>query len=175
MQGLGAGGRIRARCWARIGLDTPPSGRPARCFAYFRWTTRESWSRRRRVVAKAERMPDRGARSANPRFVVTSPNALRADVRTLYEQMYRARGEMENRIKECQLDLFAEIGVPITPDCAPDPQPPRPSFNANNAPHHTHRAEAQCAAVSDPCAAVARGSLIPSLAACTKVPVRNAG
>jgi hypothetical protein len=127
----------------------------------------------RRRQGRADAGPRRAERQ--PRFVVTSPNAVRADARTLYEQMYRARGEMENRIKECQLDLFAEIGVPITPDCAPDPQPPRPSFNANNAPHHTHCAEAQCAAVSDPCAAVARGSLIPSLAAFTKVPVRNAG
>jgi hypothetical protein len=53
-----------------------------------RWTTRGSRSRRRRVVAKAERMPGRSARSAKPRFVVTSPNAVRADARTLYEQMY---------------------------------------------------------------------------------------
>ena len=84
------------------------SGRPARRFADFRWTTRESWSRRRRVVAKAEWMPGRGAKGANPRFVVTSLKAARADARTLYEQMYCARGEMENRIKECQLDLFAD-------------------------------------------------------------------
>ena len=47
-------------------------------------------------------------RGANPRFVVTSLKAARADARTLYEQMYCARGEMENRIKECQLDLFAD-------------------------------------------------------------------
>ncbi len=45
---------------------------------------------------------------ANPRFVVTSLKATRADARTLYEEMYCARGEMENRIKECQLDLFAD-------------------------------------------------------------------
>ena len=95
--------------------DAEASGRPARRFADFRWTTRESWSRRRRVVAKAEWMPGRGAKGANPRFVVTSLKAARADARTLYEQMYCARGEMENRIKECQLDLFAEIGVPTQP------------------------------------------------------------
>ena len=71
-------------------------------------TTRDSWSRRRRVVAKAEWMPGRGAKGANPRFVVTSLKAARADARSLYEQMYCARGEMENRIKECQLDLFAD-------------------------------------------------------------------
>ena len=48
------------------------------------------------------------AQGANPRFVVTSLKAARADARTLYEQIYCARGEMENRIKECQLDLFAD-------------------------------------------------------------------
>src|SRR4051812_23487083 len=88
--------------------DAEASGRPARRFADFRWTTRDSWSRRRRVVAKAEWMPGRGAKGANPRFVVTSLKAARADARTLYEQLYCARGEMENRIKECQLDLFAD-------------------------------------------------------------------
>jgi hypothetical protein len=88
--------------------DAEASGRPARRFADFRWTTRDSWSRRRRVVAKAEWMPGRGGKGANPRFVVPSHKAARADARTLYEQLYCARGEMENRIKECQLDLFAD-------------------------------------------------------------------
>ena len=66
----------------------------------------------RRVVAKAEWMPGRGEAGANPRFVVTSLAAAEIDARTLYERVYCARGDMENRIKECQLDLFAEIGVP---------------------------------------------------------------
>ncbi len=92
--------------WAEHDAET--SGRPARRFADFRWTTRDSWSRRRRVVAKAEWMPGRGVRGANPRFVVTSLKPARADARTLYERIYCARGEMENRIKECQLDLFAD-------------------------------------------------------------------
>jgi len=88
--------------------DAEASGRPARRFADFRWTTKTSWSRRRRVVAKAEWMPGRGARGANPRFVVTSLKAGDHPAQALYEQMYCARGEMENRIKECQLDLFAD-------------------------------------------------------------------
>src|SRR6476646_6170959 len=92
--------------WAE--QDAEATGRPARRFADFRWTTRDSWSRRRRVVAKAEWMPGRGAKGANPRFVVTSLKAARADARTLYEQIYCARGEMENRIQEWQLDLFAD-------------------------------------------------------------------
>ena len=84
------------------------TGHSARRFADFRWTTRGSWSRRRRVVAKAEWMPGRGENGANPRFAVTSLPAKDLDARTLYERLYCARGDMENRIKECQLDLFAD-------------------------------------------------------------------
>jgi hypothetical protein len=76
---------------------------PARRFADFGWRTRDSWSRARRVVAKAEHLPQ----GANPRFVVTSLAAA-IDARTLYEDIYCARGEVENRIKEQQLDLFAD-------------------------------------------------------------------
>ena len=68
------------------------------------WTTRESWSCRRRVVAKAEWTQG----EANPRFVVTSLTREQHEARHLYEKLYCARGEMENRIKECQLDLYAD-------------------------------------------------------------------
>ncbi len=80
------------------------SGKAARVFQQLRYRTRKSWSRKRRVVAKAECL-DKGN---NPRFVVTSLNAARMDARSLYEDFYCARGEMENRIKEQQLDLFAD-------------------------------------------------------------------
>jgi hypothetical protein len=76
----------------------------ARVFKDFRYETRESWSRERRVVGKAEHL-DKGA---NPRFVVSSIGVEEMDARTLYEQLYCARGEMENRIKEQQLWLFAD-------------------------------------------------------------------
>jgi Transposase DDE domain group 1 len=79
------------------------TGKPARRFKDFRYATRNSWSCARRVIGKAEHL-DKGA---NPRFVVTSLDAAVA-ARTVYEQLYCARGEMENRIKECQLDLFAD-------------------------------------------------------------------
>jgi hypothetical protein len=79
-------------------------GRPARRFADLAWRTLDSWSRARRVVAKAEHLP----KGANPRFVVTSLPASASDARTLYEDIYCARGEVENRIKEQQLDLFAD-------------------------------------------------------------------
>jgi hypothetical protein len=92
--------------WAEAAAQR--SGRPERRFADFRWTTRDSWSRRRRVVAKAEWMPGRGEGGANPRFVVTSLKPGEIAARPLYEKLYCARGDMENRIKECQLDLFAD-------------------------------------------------------------------
>lgn len=80
------------------------TGKAARVFAQFRYRTRKSWSRKRRVVAKAERL----SKGDNPRFVVSSLDAAQLDARGLYEDLYCARGEMENRIKEQQLDLFAD-------------------------------------------------------------------
>jgi hypothetical protein len=84
--------------------DANKSGKPARRFKDFRWSTLTSWSRRRRVVAKAEWTHG----EANPRFIVTSLKPDKAPMRDLYEQVYCARGEMENRLKECQGDLFAD-------------------------------------------------------------------
>src|SRR6202795_974832 len=80
------------------------TGQPARRFKDFQWSTLGSWSRRRRVVAKAEWTQG----EANPRFVVTSLKRAEAAARQRYEDTYCARGEMENRIKECQIDLFAD-------------------------------------------------------------------
>jgi len=80
------------------------TGKPARRFKDFRYATLDSWSRRRRVIGKAEWTGG----EANPRFVVTSLGEAETDGRALYEQVYCARGEMENRIKECQGDLFAD-------------------------------------------------------------------
>ena len=80
------------------------SGRPERRFTSFMWRTRRTWSRRRRVVAKAEATQG----EANPRFIVTSLPRKACKARHLYEKVYCARGDMENRIKECQLDLFAD-------------------------------------------------------------------
>lgn len=80
------------------------TGRAARVFKDFTYRTRKSWSRARRVVGKAEHL----AKGANPRFVVTSLSPEASDARTLYEERYCARGDMENRIKEQQLYLFAD-------------------------------------------------------------------
>lgn len=80
------------------------TGKAARCFRDFTWRTRDSWSRSRRVIAKAQ--VTRG--DPNPRFVVTSLARAEAGARYLYEKIYCARGDMENRIKECQADLFAD-------------------------------------------------------------------
>jgi hypothetical protein len=80
------------------------TNQPARVFKDFEYRTHKSWNRSRRVVAKAEHL---AGDKANPRFVVTSLSAERFDAKTLYEEQYCARGDMENRIKEQQLSLFA--------------------------------------------------------------------
>ncbi len=102
--GLARNQRLRRR----IGLPMYQSrqqyeatGKAARVFIEFSYRTRKSWSRERRVIAKAEYIPGK----ENPRFVVTS--LPEGDPQALYEKLYCARGEMENRIKE-QLCLFAD-------------------------------------------------------------------
>lgn len=80
------------------------TGHASRLFTGFVWTTKKSWTRPRRVIAKAEHL----AKGPNPRFIVTSLPADYAPPKALYEEHYCARGEMENRIKEQQLDLFAD-------------------------------------------------------------------
>ena len=119
---------------AAAAKESQETGQPARRFKDFSYRTRDSWSRARRVVGKAEWMtptqaeacdttqrekkkkankvraatiPDAPGRG-NPRFVVTSAPKEAYAARKLYEEFYCARGEMENRIKECQLDLFAD-------------------------------------------------------------------
>jgi DDE family transposase len=89
---------------ARAEVRSRRSGKPARSFKEFTWRTRRSWSRKRRVVAKAEFTSG----EANPRFVVTSLKRAECKPKYLYEKLYCARGDMENRIKECQLDLYAD-------------------------------------------------------------------
>ena len=79
-------------------------GAPTRAYRELRYRTQDSWSRERRVVAKAEWLGDKH----NPRFVVTSLSDKEHPARSLYEELYCARGDMENRIKEQQLDLFAD-------------------------------------------------------------------
>ena len=86
------------------GVDYGRTGKPARYFRDFEYRTRKSWSRSRRVVGKAEHL----AKGANPRFIVTNLPPSRAGAKRLYEKLYCARGDMENRIKEQQLDLFAD-------------------------------------------------------------------
>ena len=105
--GLAKNERLVAEIAAELAAaeeDSKASGQPARRFKDFQWSTRDSWSRQRRVVAKAEWT----AGEANPRFVVTSLSAEDAVPQRLYEELYCARGDMENRIEECQLDLFAD-------------------------------------------------------------------
>jgi len=79
------------------------TGHAARIFKEFYYKTRKSWSQQRRVVAKAEHLE----KGENPRFVVTSLRTEEWPASALYEELYCARGDMENRIKE-QLMLFAD-------------------------------------------------------------------
>jgi hypothetical protein len=81
---------------------------PDRVFADLTYRTRRGWARARRVVAKAEVLPGLDGPKANPRFVVTSLAPDTLDAQPLYEPLYCARGDMENRIKEQQLMLFAD-------------------------------------------------------------------
>ena len=104
--GFARNDRLRALIQAQMReaqLEHARTGKAARVFTEFEYVTRESWSRARRVVAKAEQLEGK----QNPRYVVTSLGAEDWPARTLYEQLYCERGEMENRIKE-QLSLFAD-------------------------------------------------------------------
>jgi hypothetical protein len=104
--GLGKNERLKAEMVAELeqaATEYTATGRAARVFKEFTYQTRQSWSRARRVVGKAEHLE----KGSNPRFVVTSLVAETWEARRLYEELYCARGEMENRIKE-QLSLFAD-------------------------------------------------------------------
>ncbi len=84
--------------------ESEATGQPARRFKDFSYRTLKSWSRERRVVGKAEYL----GKGPNARFVVTSLSKDDYEGRSLYEDLYCGRGEMENRIKEQQLMLFAD-------------------------------------------------------------------
>jgi hypothetical protein len=104
--GLAKNPRLQAETAAeqeQAAAEFRATAKPARVFKEFSYPTRESWSRARRVVAKAEHLE----KGSNPRFVVTSLPAEAWASRRLYEELYCARGEMENRLKE-QLMLFAD-------------------------------------------------------------------
>ena len=93
---------------AEVTAACAQSGAPERAFCDLTYRTQRGWSRERRVVAKAEALPGLDGPQANPRFVVTSLPAEVLDAQPLYEILYCARGDMENRIKEQQLMLFAD-------------------------------------------------------------------
>lgn len=105
--GLAKNERLKAEleeAMAQARAQYEATGEAARVFVEFRYRTRDSWSRERRVVGKAEYL----AKGENPRFVVTSFTAQEREKQALYEKDYCGRGEMENRIKEQQLELFAD-------------------------------------------------------------------
>ena len=104
--GLARNDRLRQRiekALRKAAAESKRTGKAARAYTEFRYRTLKSWSRQRRVVAKAEQIEGK----ENPRYLVTSLQGDEWRPRELYEQLYCARGEMENRIKE-QLSLFAD-------------------------------------------------------------------
>ena len=104
--GLARNERLRKRtgkALRKAAVESRRTGKPARVFTEFRYRRRSSWSRARRVVAKAEQIGGK----ENPRYLVTSLQADECRPRELYEQLYCAHGEMESRIKE-QMSLFAD-------------------------------------------------------------------
>jgi len=108
--GLARNVRLRRIIGPQMWEATPQwtaTGKPARVFTEFDYRTKKTkkggWERERRVVAKAEHIDGK----ENPRFVVTSLASSQWAARALYEELYCARGDMENRIKE-QFSLFAE-------------------------------------------------------------------
>ena len=105
--GLAKNSRLKAAIAAEMAeakAQYEATGQAARVFRDFRYRTQESWSCERRVAGKAEHL----AKGENPRFVVTSLSSDKLDARAVYEDLYCARGDMENRIKEQQLALFAD-------------------------------------------------------------------
>ena len=105
--GMARNERLEREIGAEAGLARwlcQTSRAPARVFRDFRWRTLDSWSRERRVVGKAEWLPS----GPNPRFVAASLPKAEAGAREIYERVYCARGDMENRIKEQKLMMFAD-------------------------------------------------------------------
>jgi hypothetical protein len=105
--GLARNSRLEEKIAAdleEVRLEAERTGKAVRRFREIRYRTNDSWTRERRVVAKAEQLGDK----SNPRFVVTSFSPLLHQAQHLYEDIYCARGDMENRIKEQQMDMFAD-------------------------------------------------------------------
>ena len=105
--GLAGNRRLHARIAGasrKAKFKSKRTGRPERVFEDFEYRTLKSWSRKRRVIGKAEWTKG----EANPRFIVTNVDPSLGAAKFLYERVYCQRGEMENRIKECQTDLFAD-------------------------------------------------------------------
>ena len=111
--GIAKNARLTRAMQAEMALalkETAKTGKAARRFGEFRYATLDSWSRKRRVIGKAEALPPTvaaGHRKENHRFIVTSLPARTHPAPELYEEVYCARGEAENRVKEHKLHLFS--------------------------------------------------------------------
>ena len=123
--GLAKNVRLTAEIAAELAAarqHSQQTGKPARRFKDFTWSTLDSWSRTRRVVGKAEWTGG----EANPRFVVTSLARSEHEARHLYEKVYCARGDMENRIKSLPSRKRGNASSTCSPT-APRPRPCAPT------------------------------------------------
>jgi hypothetical protein len=133
---------------AAAATEHAATGQPARRFKEFLYATLDSWRRARRVIGKAEHL----AKGANPRFIVTSLPASAIDRKTLYEAVYCARGDMENRIKAFLAprgDLGGRPGAASNSICsriAPPPPPCAPTSSAFGSRHSPTCCSRPCAA-----------------------------
>jgi hypothetical protein len=140
--GLARNERLTAEIAAEIEaarVEAEANRKPARRFRDFTWSTLDSWSRTRRVVGKAEWTGG----AANPRFVVTSLKPAQAEARHLYETIYCARGEMENRIKSLPSRKRGNASSICSPT-APPRQPCGPTRCACGLPPSPMSCSARC-------------------------------
>jgi len=142
--------------------------RPARRYKDFMWATQDSWSCRRRVVGKAEWMAGRED-GGNPRFVVTSLARREVRARRLYERLYCARGEMENRIKSLPPRRRGSASSICSPT-APRPGPCAPTSSGSGSPPWPTRCSARSAASASPIPASPGRAAAPSASSCSRSP-----
>ncbi len=146
--GLARNARLEAEIageLAEAAAESQATGRPARRFRDFMWTTLDSWSRRRRVIGKAECTKG----DPNPRFIVTSLKPKAAEARHLYETVYCARGEMENRIKSLPSRKRGNANSTSSPTGRP-PQPCAPTSCACGSPRSPMYCSARCVGSDSP-------------------------
>jgi len=164
--GLARNARLEAEIageLAEAAAESQATGRPARRFRDFMWTTLDSWSRRRRVIGKAECTQG----DPNPRFIVTSLKPEAAEARYLYETVYCARGEMENRIKSLPRRRPGNASSTCSPT-EPPATPCAPTSCACGSPRWPMSSSAHCGGSASPTPSSLPPPAAPSVWRCSK-------